>query len=249
MGLSRAGCSDVFPPVTIRKIAIWIATGIGLCAALTGWMVWTGRWVPNAIVASAYVIRGIDVSHHQGVINWPEVARDHVDFVYMKATEGADFVDQRFGKNWRQAAAQRIPRGAYHFYNPATSGRNQARHFVATVPVDPHALPPAVDLEFAVGATPRVEDFRRELAEFLVILRAAYGKEPVIYTTAEFQRHYLAGTGPRRLWIREVVGVPSGEWLFWQFSSRGRVRGIANFVDLNAFSGERADLEALMAER
>jgi lysozyme len=84
------------------------------------------------------------------------------------------------------------------------------------------------------------------LREFLAVLRATYGKEPVIYTTEEFRRHYLVGVETRRLWIREVVGLPPPEWLFWQFSSRGRVRGIATFVDLNAFSGERFELEALM---
>jgi len=211
-----------------------------------GWLIWTGRWIPNGLLASAYAIRGIDVSHHQGAIDWAAVAHDHVDFVYMKATEGGDFVDQRFAGNWRKAAAQGIPRGAYHFYNPETDGRSQARHFRSIVPVDPRALPPAVDLEFAVGPSPKVGDFQREFQQFLAILRTTYGKEPVVYTTEEFRRHYLVGIETRRLWIREVVGLPPAEWLFWQFSSRGRVRGIATFVDLNAFSGERIELEALM---
>ncbi len=59
---------------------------------------------------------GIDVSGHQGLIDWRAVAADDIDFAYIKASEGGDFVDDMFARNWREAAAAGVDRGAYHFF-------------------------------------------------------------------------------------------------------------------------------------
>ena len=63
-------------------------------------------------------VHGIDVSHHQGSIDWSAVAGDDVGFAFIKATEGGDHIDRRFEENWIGAAKAGIPRGAYHFFTP-----------------------------------------------------------------------------------------------------------------------------------
>ncbi len=45
-------------------------------------------------------VSGIDVSHHQGAIDWQAVASAGIDFAYAKATEGSQFVDGQFASNW-----------------------------------------------------------------------------------------------------------------------------------------------------
>jgi lysozyme len=65
---------------------------------------------------------GIDVSHHQGVIDWERVANDGISFAYMKATEGNEFVDERFADNWRGAANAGLDRGAYHYFPLCSPG-------------------------------------------------------------------------------------------------------------------------------
>src|SRR3546814_10025509 len=64
---------------------------------------------------------GIDVSHHQGAIDWERVAADGVEFAYLKATEGGGFSDPRFVSNARGAKAAGIKVGAYHYYTPCAS--------------------------------------------------------------------------------------------------------------------------------
>ena len=59
-----------------------------------------------------YDVHGIDVSHHQGAIDWQAVAGDGVAFAYIKATEGGDFTDRRFAENWAAAVAAGSPRRA-----------------------------------------------------------------------------------------------------------------------------------------
>src|SRR5262245_20104351 len=90
---------------------------------------------------------GVDVSNHQGYIDWPTLARTDVAFAYIKATEGGDFRDRRFQANWEGAKRAGLPRGAYHFFTQCRSGADQARNFIAAVPREEGALPPVVDLE------------------------------------------------------------------------------------------------------
>src|SRR5437867_1330928 len=61
-------------------------------------------------------LRGIDVSHYQGAINWDDVASGGISFAYIKATEGTNFVDPLFAQNWAGAEAAGLRRGAYHFF-------------------------------------------------------------------------------------------------------------------------------------
>ena len=64
-------------------------------------------------------ILGIDVSHHQGYIDWEGLsAQADVRFVYLKATEGQDYVDPRFGEYAEQCYENNIPFGCYHFGRP-----------------------------------------------------------------------------------------------------------------------------------
>jgi lysozyme len=130
----------------------WIGTILTIVVlaslAMAGVAYLTGFWKPALRAASSYPVRGVDVSNHQVAVNWPMVASDKIAFAYLKATEGGDFKDQRFAENWKKAAAAGLLRGAYHFFTFRTPGKAQAENFMAAVPRDPSALPPAVDLEY-----------------------------------------------------------------------------------------------------
>src|SRR5437870_491382 len=136
-----------------------------------------GLWIPNYPSERAYPVRGLDVSNHQGSIDWKAVQRSGTRFAYIKATEGADFKDQTFSTNWTQCGEARLVRGAYHFFTLGTSGKLQAANFIDSVPVDPGALPPAIDLEFSgynKKQRPSPKDFQRELALFWDAIFAHY---------------------------------------------------------------------------
>src|SRR5215211_9234679 len=80
---------------------------------------------------------GPDISHHQKTVNLTR-AKPHVDFVFLKATDGividgAMFVDQTFKPRWQQLAELGIPRGAYHYARPNSSPATQAAHFISVV--------------------------------------------------------------------------------------------------------------------
>jgi len=201
-----------------------------------------------------YEIHGIDVSHHQGKINWPmvksmESQNVRIGFVFIKATEGYQLVDKSFTDNWFQAGLLGIPRGAYHFFIPGKSGALQAANFIKHVPKEAGTLPPVIDIEQRYKIAPAV--FRKELQEMLDSLEDYYKQRPIIYTYASFYNDYLEGHFDHYpLWVAHYFELKSPrthrDWLFWQHSEQGHVYGIKRLVDFNVFSGDSSDFKQLL---
>ncbi|TGK27554.1 lysozyme [Leptospira gomenensis] len=193
---------------------------------------------------STYPIRGIDVSNHQGSIDWSSVPKKNVSFVYVKSTEGGDFKDKSFSANWNGARRHGFKVGAYHFFTLCKTGAEQAENFIQTVPNLPDSLPPVVDLEFVGNCKerPKVENVQREISVFLDRIDAHYNSKTILYLTNEFIEKYLKdGFFDHPVWIRNIFMHPntfsSVEWIIWQYSSRARVEGISGPVDMNVLNG------------
>ena len=212
-----------------------------VCVALDGALgayLWAPNWTP---ARSAFPVQGIDVSGHQGTIAWGELRRQGVDFAYVKATEGGDFKDKSFSRNWALANRAGIPRGAYHFFTLCRSGADQAANFLAAVPNDPDALPPAVDLEFMGNCNKanrmNQSQLLKELQTFLTLIEARTRTPSILYLTDEFDRAYgVSAAFDRPLWLRRLVLRPnfgSRSWTIWQASNFRRLDGINGRVDWN----------------
>ena len=180
---------------------------------------------------------GIDLSHHNGPVDWGRLGTEPLDFVYLKATEGTDHTDPRFQENWQAATRLGWQVGAYHFYLLCREGAPQAENFIRQVEVRPGTLPPAVDLEHAHNCKARGgrDAALTELRAFLGALEAEYGAVPVIYTTPAFHAEWLAGEGfeAHPVWIRSLEGPPELPHAIWQYSMKGKVSGVEGNVDLN----------------
>ena len=215
---------------------ILLAALIVAVAIAGGILLYAPHWHPSD---RAFPQQGIDVSHHQGVIDWSALPAQGVDFAYIKASEGGDFRDRRFTENWAGARAAGIQRGAYHFFTLCRSGAEQAANFIAAVPAEPDALPPAVDLEY-MGNCDRplsVDAFHAELAAYLRLVEAHYRRPALLYLTEEFDRAYqVSARVDRPLWLRNLVfepGFGARPWRLWQVSNFRQLRGIAGRVDWN----------------
>jgi lysozyme len=198
--------------------------------------------------AAAVSRKGIDVSYYQGAIDWHAVRADGIGFAYLKATEGGDRVDERFAENWHAAGRAGVHRGAYHFWYHCRPGREQAAWFIRTVPKDPQALPPVLDMEWTPTSPtcrirPHAHTLHAEMKDFLDAVEAHYGKRPVIYTSVDFYADRMVDAfHDYHLWVRSVAGHPSErygdrDWRIWQYTATGRARGVSGDVDLNVFEG------------
>ena len=206
--------------------------------------------IPNV---SGYLVRGIDISHYQHTVDWAKVKTNGLSFVYVKATEGIDGVDDEFAANWAGARTAGLRRGAYHFYNFCKGGAAQADQFIKTVPADADALPPTVDLEESADCKnmPAKATFRKSLAAFVAKIRTAYGRRPVIYVNHTIYAQYFDGENDSyKIWIADVKheapNLPANAvWTVWQYGWHGTVAGISGEVDLDAFNGTPEMLAAL----
>ena len=216
------------------------------------------RLHPGVVRAQARPIQGIDVSKWQGKIDWASVRSAGTHFAFIKATEGGDHVDERFLENWHGAKQAGVPRGAYHFMFWCRPAREQAAWFKRTVPNDPDALPPVLDLEWNGHSRTCPVRLPREtaLAEVKLMLHemeAHTGKRPIIYTDITFHREVLDGAlAEYPHWVRSVAAEPheryaNRPWFIWQYTATGRVPGIRTDVDLNAFYGGSAEWAKFLA--
>lgn len=210
---------------------------------------------PNRAFAAGYGVRGIDVSHHQGEIDWDVLAGQSLDFAWIKATEGSSHVDPRFAENWALARETGLLVGAYHFMSFESSGTTQAEHLARQVPATPGTLPPVIDLEhYGLAEPPDPEQVRRIFEDLVAGIEAHHGVTPVVYVTEDAYDRYLAGRYPGlRVWIRSIFvppRLPDGrDWTFWQYSNRDRLDGYEGrepYIDMNVFAGSRGDLESML---
>ena len=222
-------------PARVRRPLVILLLLGGAAAAI--WLA-AGRWTPSR---SQFPLQGIDVSHHQGQIDWAALPAQGVGFAYIKATEGGDHRDRLFAANIRGAAAAGIRWGAYHFFTLCRPGADQAANVIATVPREPGMLPIAVDLEYMgnCGRAVSSEQLHVELDAFMTLVEAHYGQQVILYLTREFDEAYqISARVPRQLWLRRLVFEPdwtARPWTIWQVSNFRRLRGIDGRVDWNVW--------------
>lgn len=200
-----------------------------------------------------YPVQGIDVSHHQQKIDWAILDKESVQFAFIKATEGGNHKDSMFQENWREAIRHNIPVAAYHFFTFCKEGEEQARNYIHYVPKDSIDLPPVIDLEYGGNCAieNRKEDLISEITKYLEIIEDHYQRKAIIYTTNEFYKNYLTHQFPDNpIWIRDILSEPNlpdgRDWLFWQFTNKGNLKGIDTPVDLNTFNGNKEDFQKLL---
>ena len=183
-------------------------------------------------------VKGIDVSHHQGDIDWKMVmkAQPQLAFVYVKCTEGKSYVDPKFKVNAEGASAVGYKVGAYHYFRMTSSAHDQFENFKKQMDAVHIDLIPMVDVERDDGK-PRKE-LQDSLQVLLDLLEKAYGKRPMIYGT---NRSYNEFCAPEfnyyPLYIgrygrnKPVVTGPS-HYTIWQYTEDARIPGIPKPVDM-----------------
>lgn len=203
------------------------------------------------------MLKGLDVSHQQGGgILWKQVKAGGHEFVFLKATEGATFVDAHYAHNRAQALATGLLVGSYHFYRYGTDWGAQAHNFCSVVAkLQPGELPPVIDLEdqdFRDGKIGlSVADATRKTLAFIETVSDHLGKRPIIYADRDFIKHFLQDESFAKssLWVaayRRTPPIAPPPWKsfdFWQYDAHGTVPGIYGEVDLDYFLGDEAALQ------
>lgn len=188
------------------------------------------------------VYHGIDVSNHQGRIDWDKVAKDeNVQFVYIKATEGATYVSPTFEQNIQEARKAGMKVGCYHFLRATSYIHDQFRNFIEYCREDEQDLAPLIDIE--VKGSWLDEEVADSVKLFADLLEEYYGVRPIIYTGTNFYNKYLSEefNDGYELFIakyseNEPELIDGTDYTIWQFTDCGEVNGIYTDVDQSRFN-------------
>ena len=228
----------------------YIATGVALLLVL---LLAAGLWRVNrhiippkvTVTHEEYPIQGIDVSNHNGAIDFARVAAGGISFVYVKASEGCSYRDPRFTANVEAAHLAGLTVGAYHFFRKDVPGGEQARNFIeATRPVQLE-LPMVIDVEdWGNSRFSRHYDVIRNLSDMVRALES-HDYRLMIYTNKNGYHKYLHRHFPKLpLWLCAFTHptklAESYNCIIHQYSHWGSVDGIEGEVDLNVFCGDSA---------
>lgn len=183
---------------------------------------------------------GIDISHHQGKINWPKLSTEKgidtlIQFAYIKATEGRDHEDRYWRWNKAQLDSLKITTGVYHFFQPKRLPRPQAAFFLSKYSYSKTDLPPVLDVEIE-GLSD--SDLIQKVTIWLDTVEKVTGIRPIIYTSLHFFETKFSKTMPdEQFWIasysRKLKEPLDPRIIMWQFSESGFIPGESIKVDLN----------------
>jgi len=205
-------------------------------------------------IPNGFKIHGIDVSRYQRFINWNDLKNMNVrnismNFAFIKATEGENYLDPFYKRNWNKAEVHKMTRGAYHFFLPDKNAEVQAKFFISAVKLRTGDLPPVLDIEKVNKA--RLSAFKSNIKIWLKIIEDHYRVKPIIYTNADFYDKYLGSDFDEYpLWVAHYYQPHrpriSRPWNFWQHSDKGNIKGINHKVDFNVFNGDSTDFSNLL---
>ena len=191
---------------------------------------------------------GIDVSDHQGSIDWNAVASDDIEFAFIRIgyrgyTDGDLFDDETYAANIDGAEAAGIDTGVYYFSQATTPEEavEEAEFVLARLAGRYLPLPVVYDHEPIAGEDGRANDLSSDevsaCAKAFCERIEEGGYSTMIYgNAADIARYSGDAIGNRPVWFAEYdVDVPTGQFDFsvWQYANDGTVAGISTNVDMN----------------
>lgn len=198
---------------------------------------------------SAFTIRGVDLSVHNGTVDFSRLREQGYEFVILKASEGCDHKDRRFAHNYRAARRAGLKVGAYHFFRFDRDGHRQALNLMESLHGHPVHLPLIIDVEeYRNAANQPTDSIVGRLRNMITHLERR-GHRVMIYTNKTGHKRFISGRfDDYPLWLSCLV-TPRGKLPpLWQYTYRGRLDGIKGDVDLNVFTGSDAEWEQWLTD-
>lgn len=195
----------------------------------------------NATINNSYR-EGIDVSHYQGNIDWERVVKGtKLSYVYLKATEGATYVDDTYAYNLSEARRVGLSVGSYHFYRASVSPREQFDNIVRNIKADTQDLVPIIDIEHR-GSVSEAK-FISDLTELIHLVERHFGKKPLLYSYQNFYNRHFQGLFKDYHWMiakyqdEQPILKDGRDYIMWQYTSKGSISGIKGHVDRSCLMG------------
>lgn len=191
-------------------------------------------------------IKGIDVSAHQGKINWDTVANYGIDFAILRITEVGNVIDSQFENNFSGCNKHKIPVGVYKYSYALTvsEAQSEARKVVSVLNGRKIQFPVFLDLEHHKQRVLGSESIHKMADAFREIVESA-GYKFGIYCNVDWYNTVICSHLKKHdFWIARYPANDNGTvverlrpnvGVGWQYSSKGKVSGINGNVDMDVF--------------
>ena len=197
-----------------------------------------------AIEASSSIIyEGIDVSEYQGYIDYKKVKQDGIQVVYIRSSEGNNYIDPYFETNYKKAKENGLYIGCYHYLTARSieEANEQATFFASLVSKKGIDCKLAMDFESFDNLTN--EEVNQISLIFLNTVKELTGKDVIVYSDTYNATNTFGGEITNfPIWIAQYdVEKPSdnGNWSKWegfQYTDVGIINGINGYVDRDKFT-------------
>lgn len=241
LNISNKPRKDIWAAIVFMSVCI-------LLIASAFWAYHKFMTTPPYVDPVKFPIRGVDISAHNGDVDMNMIKNEGIDFIFIKATEGTDFKDRNFRKNYENAQKAGLKTGIYHFFRFDSDGVEQALNLMRALGNRKPELGIVIDVEKSGNPdsipSETVNERLLQMVDYLNLL----GHRVMFYTNRDGYYDYLAENFQGfPLWICGFSEYPiNAEWTFWQFNHRGKIKGIKGDVDLNAFCGTREEWESYL---
>lgn len=190
-------------------------------------------------------VMGIDISKHNGNIDWNAVKNSGVQYVilrcgYRGSASGVLVEDQKFKSNIQGATAAGLKVGIY-FFSQAVNEVEAVEEASMTLSLIKNyriTYPVYIDVESANGRADGISKEARTsvINAFCQTIRNS-GYTPGLYANKNWltEKINTGALGGCKIWLAQYVAAPTygGRYEMWQYSSRGSIAGIKGNVDLN----------------
>lgn len=203
--------------------------------------------LPNGAVA-----RGIDVSNHQGTVDWNKVKAAGIDFAILKVGPVYGKPDDSFEKNAAECERLGIPYGVYYYsYARSVEDANkEADRTLAWLGGHHPSLPVYYDLEdsYILQDPDFSKDKLTQIAQAFCNRMEAVGFKSGIYANLNWLNNYLNSPSLSGYdhWVAQYNWRCdyAGSYSFWQYSSSGNVPGVNGRCDMNyCFNGSLLNVD------
>lgn len=188
---------------------------------------------------NTYPVLGISLSQEDGYQDFHLLKNHGVNFVYLKATQGADYFDDKFLDNYWRIQGTQLPVGVYHYFSFTSSPQKQMRNFLDSVNYQIGTLPIVIQVHDYQKPRPARKKIKKSVLKLQFLLAKAYHRKVIIQTTP-----VLANLFPNsEIWIQTSTHPQQkSQLVFWEYDNQGKIPSLAstNLFHISVFIGDQA---------
>ena len=185
---------------------------------------------------------GIDVSQHNGTLDWDIIKKDGIKFAIIRSSWGHFVEDQQFRRNVKECERVGMPYGLYHYSYVATQQqmKEEAQGFIRLCKSCRPSYPCYIDMEDGDGWKKRMgvsDDMNIKVCAYTCNELEVNGFYAGIYANLDWLMHHLNSASLDRFdkWVAQWASVNTypKPYHMWQFTSDGQVEGHAGRLDMD----------------